>query len=526
MPSAARFALAAALLLMRQPVSAQKLDLRTTPERTSFEETSKYDDVMTFLRAVDRASPLIRLDSMGKTFEGRIMPLVVVGTGLNNTTPAAVRGSNKLRVYLQGNIHAGEVEGKEVLQMLLREIAEGQHRPWLDSLVLLVNPIYNADGNERFSLTNRGTQHGPLKGMGQRPNAQGFDLNRDHMRTESPEAKAVVKMMVDYDPFVAVDLHTTNGSYHAYYLTYAPPLHPNTDRNIISLLRERWLPTMTSNIKTKYGWDYYYYGNLGGRGGGTPGWYTFEHVPRFNNNYVGIRNRIAILSEAYSYATFEDRIKATKYFVDEILEYAYRHASELKRIVDQADRASIVGQTMATRARIDPNGKPATILIGDTIRETNPYSGASMVRRKDVSKPTQMMEFGLFSASDSTVVPRAYFVPPLWTARVAPQLAQHGVRTRTMMRDTVVDAEQFRIDSTTVSPRVFQGHMERTIFGAYEAASVTMPRGTLVIDMTQPLARLAFLLLEPRSDDGLVDWNFLDPDIAKERHYPIVRALR
>src|SRR5688572_29087429 len=191
----AGFTITAALLAIAPPVSSQtqKLNLPTTPERTNFEETSKYADVMTFLRAVDRASPLIRLDSMGKTFEGRAMPMVIVGN-VPNTSATAVRNSGKLRVYLQGNIHAGEVEGKEVLQMLLREIAEGQHRPWLDSLVLIVNPIYNADGNERFSLTNRGSQHGPLKGMGQRPNAQGFDLNRDHMRTESPEAKAVVKM--------------------------------------------------------------------------------------------------------------------------------------------------------------------------------------------------------------------------------------------------------------------------------------------------------------------------------------------
>ncbi len=501
-----------------------RLNLPTTPERTKYEETSRYDDVMAFLRAVDRASPLIRLDSMGKTVEGRTMPLVVVGN-LPNTSAAAVRNSGKLRVYLQGNIHAGEVEGKEVLQVLLREIAEGQHRPWLDSMVLLINPIYNADGNERFTLTNRGTQHGPLKGMGQRPNAQNFDLNRDHMRTESPEAKAVVKMMVDYDPYVGVDLHTTNGSYHAYYLTYSPPLHPNTAPGIISLLRERWFPAVTKNVKDKHGWDYYYYGNLGGRGG-TPGWYTFEHVPRFNNNYVGIRNRIGILSEAYAYATFEDRIKATGYFVDEVLDYAYRHASELKRIVDQADRASIVGQTMATRARIDPNGKPVTILLGDTIRETNPYSGATIIRRKDVVKPTEMMEFGLFTASDSAVVPRAYFVPPAWVPKVAPQLAQHGVRTRTLTRDTTISAQQFRIDSTSVAAQAFQGHRQRTLVGAYESASVTMPAGTLVVDLMQPLARLAFLLLEPRSDDGLLDWNFLDPDIEKERHYPIVRTLR
>ena len=30
------------------------------------------------------------------------------------------------------------------------------------------------------------------------------------------------------------------------------------------------------------------------------------------------------------------------------------------------------------------------------------------------------------------------------------------------------------------------------------------------VDIKQPLARLAFYLIEPRSDDGLVDWNILD----------------
>lgn len=512
-----------ALMLLLVPTLA--VAQQTTPERTNFEQTSTYADVMSFLRTVDRASPLIFLDSIGKTNEGRAMPLVVVGTNLRSATPEAVRATGKLRVYLQGNIHAGEVEGKEVLQILLREIASGQHRAWLDSMVLLINPIYNADGNERFDLRNRGRQHGPLKGMGVRPNAQGLDLNRDHTKLESPEARALVGMFNRYDPHMGVDLHTTDGSIMAYHLTYSPPLHPNTHPGIITLLRERWLPTITKSIKDKHGWDYYYYGNLQGRDT-TRGWYTFEHVARFNNNYVGIRNRVAILSEAYSYATFEDRIKATKYFVDEILAYARVHAGEIKRLVQQADAASIVGQTLATRARIDPNGKPATILLGEITREVNPYSGDTIWRRADVRTPAPMKEFGTFAATETATVPRAYFVPPAWVPKVAPLLQLHGIRSRSMARDTTVQAERFRIDSTTVSARQFQNHRERQIFGAYEPASVTMPMGTLIIPMDQPLARLAFILLEARSDDGLVDWNFLDPELQNERYYPIVRALK
>jgi hypothetical protein len=42
--------------------------------------------------------------------------------------------------------------------------------------------------------------------------------------------------------------------------------------------------------------------------------------------------------------------------------------------------------------------------------------------------------------------------------------------------------------------------------------------------MEQPLARLAFLLLEPRSDDGLVNWNVLDPALEGVEEYPILRT--
>ena len=519
-------AVAVLLLLSAARLPAQtRLNLPTTPERTGYEETSKYEDVMTLLRAVDRASNLIRLDSMGTTVEKRTMPLAIVGT-VNGTGPDAVRATGKLRIYLQGNIHAGEVEGKEVLQILLREIAEGRHRQLLDSLVLLVNPIYNADGNERFNIRNRGRQHGPLKGMGQRPNAQNFDLNRDHMRLESPEAKAVVGMMASYDPQVGVDLHTTDGSVHGYYLTYAPPLHPSTHPAIISLLRERMFPLITRNVQQKYNMDFYYYGNFSGRDTTQRAWASFEHVPRFNNNYVGIRNRIGILSEAYSYATFEDRIKATYNFVIEILDYAYRNASELRRIVEQADRASVVGQQLSARSELDRTGKPTTILVGEVIREANPYSGDTIWRRADVKRPVQMMEYGTFKATELVTAPRAYFIPPMWVPRLAGTLQNHGIRGRALTRDTSVTVERFRIDSTTVSPRPFQGHNERTLFGAYETTTADLPAGTLMIDLNQPLGRLAFFLLEARSDDGLVNWNFLDPEIQQEKYYPVWRAMR
>jgi hypothetical protein len=42
--------------------------------------------------------------------------------------------------------------------------------------------------------------------------------------------------------------------------------------------------------------------------------------------------------------------------------------------------------------------------------------------------------------------------------------------------------------------------------------------------MNQPLARLAFYLLEPRSNDGLLTWNFVDDALKNSNTYPIARS--
>jgi hypothetical protein len=495
--------------------------LRTAPERTAHRETTRYSDVMHWVETVAAASPLIQVDTFGYTLEGRALPLVVVGR-LPDKRPETVRASGRTVVYLQGNIHAGEVEGKESLLMLLRDIAQGHHHQLLDSLVLLVAPIYNADGNERVRLTNRPAQHGPVGGMGQRPNAQDFDLNRDHMKLGSPEARSLVQMMTRYDPHVGVDLHTTNGTRHAYHLTYSPPLHPNTPAPITALLRDDWLPSVTRNVKQKYDWDYYYYGNLQGQGEAR-GWYTFDHRPRFNNNYIGLRNRIAILSEAYAYATFEDRITATSRFIQEILAYAHAHAGRVRSATAAAAAVPVIGQRLAVRATFERSPAQVEILMGAVEEERNPFSGAVMLRRLPVRTPERMWEYGTFAPSETETAPATYVLLET-TPQILANLEAHGVRSTRLGAERQLQGETFRVDSTSQAAREFQGHRERTVHGAWQAATVNAGPQALVISMDQPLARLLFTLLEPRSDDGLVNWNFFDRWLDGGQTLPLLRS--
>lgn len=524
---------AVAVLTVPVAVSAQPArgagslkSLLTRAERTDYVETSRYEDVMAFVKAVSDGAKGMHLTTFGYTFEGRALPLVVVGD-VKDGTPDAVRASGKLRVYIQANIHGGEVEGKEAMQMLLRALAAGERKGWADALVLLVAPIYNADGNERVAVNNRPRQLGPVGGMGQRPNAQGFDLNRDHMKLDSPEARSVAALMTRYDPHVALDLHTTNGTRHAYHLTYAPPLNPNTDRAIIDLLRMEWLPWLTKSVKTKHGWDWYYYGNLPGPAtaagsGAKRGWVTFDHRPRFNNNYIGLRNRVAILSEAYAYLPFRERVQVTRRFVEENLDFARQHADRIRKLIQEADTRSIVGQTLAVRATVQES-EAVEILLGDVAEELNPYTGIMMFRRLDVRKPERMPEFGTFKATDTETVPSVYYVPANLTG-VIDRLAGHGVRVLRLEQPRTVKVEEFAIASNQQAERPFEQHRERTLTGSYRAAERNLPAGTVVVPMDQPLARLVFYLLEPRSDDGFLNWNVLDDSLKDAAVYPIMRG--
>ncbi len=516
----------------RQAPAPQALpaNLVTTAEASGFKATSNYESVVQLMKAADAASPVIFYTTYGQTYEGRDMPLAVVGTGLTDPSPAAVRATGKLRVHIQANVHAGEVEGKESAQILLREFAMGRHADWLQSTVFLITPIYNADGNERYSLTNRQRQNGPIWGMGTRNQAQNMNLNRDFMKLDAPEGKATAKLWVDYDPHVGFDLHTSDGSTHGYYLTYSPPLHPNTSATIMSIMKDEWFPFVTKQVKAKTGWNTFYYGNVegGGRGGraaapaGPRAWGTFEHVPRFHNNYVGMRNRFALLSEAYSYATFEDRIKATNYFMEEALTFAHQNAQKLKNAVAAADKESVVGAQLATRAQ-KKSGGLVEILMGEVEDEANPVNGAMMNRRKDVIKAEPMVDRMWFEPTSTELVPTEFYVPATAT-RALELLRRHGVQMR-QLTAAVAGVEQFAITGNTTGNAGAEmgAHQPRRLEGAWEASASSAPAGAWAVPMNQPLARLAFYLLAPTSDDGLTNWNYLDELLKDGKIYPILR---
>ncbi|MGQ0650495.1 MAG: M14 family metallopeptidase [Gemmatimonadaceae bacterium] len=496
---------------------------RTRAERSGYTATSTHADVVAFLDSLGTLGRPMQRGSIGATSEGREIPYVIASRP-QFETPEAARRSGRPIVYVQGNIHAGEVEGQEALQALLRDLLTDTRANVLDSIILIAVPIYNGDGNEKFDrqARNRGAQNGPEM-VGQRPNAQGFDLNRDYMKAEAPETRASLAMFNRWDPHVFVDLHTTNGSYHGYNLTYAPSLNPAGELPGATFgaayARDSLLPELQRRVKQRHNLSTFPYGNFAQDDGVTSvpkGWLTYDHRPRFGTNYYALRGRVSVLSEAYSHDPFNVRVRATYAFVRELLSLVAERGRAIQALAARSDSALMQWgsspPSVPIRAVMTKTPLEADVMyeiLERTVDTTRSEPGVRPgTRRTGRFVPARMPMYDRFVAARTRLAPYGYALSPADTA-VIQLLALHGVisyRTRAPWRGDA--GPQYRLDSAIVAPRPFQGRREvRLEVQEVPGRTVSLPAGTIVVPVHQPLGVLAMYLLEPESDDGVVNWD-------------------
>ena len=504
-------------LFLASRVAAQS----TRPERTGFRETSSHADVLAFLDSLARATSDTRIATLATSPEGRRVPWVLTARPVP-AGPAEAHRSGKPIVYLQANIHGGEVEGKEVAQMLLRELTHGRLSPLLDSLVLLVVPIYNADGNDRMGpgAQNRPGQNGP-EVVGQNPNGLGLNLNRDYVKLEAPETRAAAELIAGWDPDLFIDLHTTNGSYHGYVLTYAPGLNPNSNP-ATDFVRNRFLPVVRERMQRRHGQQTFSYGNFRSQDPDslTLGWETYDARPRFGTNWMGLRGRLAVLSEGYSNADFRTRIQATYNFVAEALSLAAEQRLTIKSLVQASSRWKV--DSVAVRSML----APPTIqpVIAEITRSAGEGTGGFARRqRTGVYRSIRMPVFDRFTAARKELLPAAYLIPPRLRS-VVDLLRRQGVEVDSLTEPWRGPVQAFTVESLTVGP-LFEGHRTVQAEGRWtgEAGDAAITAGWYLVSTAQPLGVLAAYLLEPASEDGVVTWNLLDREIQPGTAHPILR---
>ena len=519
---------------------AKESKLLTVPEKTNFKRTSTYREVMGFLKKLKARHPeRMKITFFATSTEGKKIPLVILSEeGISK--PEEIRFTEKLPVLIMANIHAGEVEGKEATQILMREILEEGRDDLLKNQIVLIIPIFNPDGNDKIAKGNR-RDNGPEE-AGVRYNGQGYDLNRDYLKLETPEVKALVnKIFLRWDPFLFVDMHTTDGSYHQEPVTYAPNMAPQGDQTLIDFMWKKMLPEIDKNLEKKYGIKSIPYGNFVDRKNPSKGWKNHAYLGRYGTCYFGLRNRLSILDENYAHADFKTRVKGALAFIKSILEYTGKNMNKIATLEKEADLRAVnkvknsdfpvaFEPVKTYDFTIDSYVFKIRKLTDEEKKKYPPWLGDYVVEKTDKLKTYKLPLFASYKPKKFVKLTEGYVLLPS-EKQVAELLKTHGINVQVIGEEFKDKVKVFKVTDVKSSKRIFQGHHLNKLIGEEISEEMKIPGGSFYVSLSQPLSRLAAYLLEPLSEDGLAAWDFFDRVIVREwsnkyRIYPVYKVMR
>ena len=498
---------------------------RTRAELSDFKATSSYAETVEFIRRLAGRMPSLRLVYYGTSAAGRPLPAVIVCAD-QAFEPRAAAETGKPIVMVQNGIHAGEIDGKDASLMILRDMALGRHRELLEKLILVIVPIYNVDGHERVSPHNRPNQNGPELGMGFRTTSDGHDLNRDHMKLCTPEARALIALFNAWRPDLHVDNHVTNGSDHAWVLTYAWAEAPQAAPSV-----DAWLGAHMPRVlqaTERAGHPVGPYVSLLDRADPAQGFDSFVGGPRYSTGYFAIRNRPSILVENHAYKPFRDRVLANRDFLLALFGEIAAAADELREAVRQAERRTVeAGRPDAPGSKVVLRFKRSE--KADTIRwpvyawytEQSPALGVPRVRyRRGVVRETEVPWVHRAEPELTVDRPRGYLLLPGWPV-IERRLRDHGLRVRRLTEAVQLEVETMRLSNPQQSPRSNPSYQGQTMISADVERRLeqrSFPAGTLWIPADQPDFEVATQLLEPEAPDSLLSWGLLSIVLERKEY--------
>lgn len=550
-------------------------ELLTRAEATDYQETSRHADVLAYCDALAAESKYVYRGSFGQSGEGQdLVHLVISDRRCFSPERAAELG--KVVVLIEANIHAGEVEGKEMCLALARRLVRGElgkvGEKILRKVCLVVVPNLNPDGNDRISPKNRALdlaalegQVNPPDGVGMRYTGQGWNLNRDSMKQEAPETRQLAALYQTWWPHLFIDCHTTDGSIHGFDLTF------DTSRNNDALfpgqrrMARKMLESISRRVRRRHDVTSFWYGNYLVEDDPTSGWHTYPALPRFGSHYRGLLGRFDVLLETYSYLDFRRRCEVIYAWLLELLRYAAKHSEDLREAcAEEEERIIGRGQIADPRVKVgiqygvakrvprevgDGEGDelrfdyPAHALDGDLARieafdlpsiRAHAYPGEHAARYHVPHHRT-------FVPVVEVTTPSAYLAPP----ELGERLAGHGIRFEVLAEDTAFEVESYRVlfreqtfspDVAAAVPPPGQAELPQSAKPPptrFETVLTVRPErrvfeaaaGTLWVPTAQRAGTLAVHLLEPASEDGLVRWQFLDKSIKVGEYAPVHRVI-
>jgi hypothetical protein len=504
--------------------------LKTPGEESGFSRYSQNEDIARFLSALDHASPQVAVTAVGKTlevggFSARDIFLAVIteeGAGSPETL-----NRDKPTILILASQHGREQSGKEAALQVCRDLAGGGLRPLLQSLNVLVIPQANPCGNW----------------FDRRENEQDLDLNRDHVKLESPEVRAIHRVFRTWMPEVTFDLHEKGDDYYRVSIGCVSNVNigaPLQEFSRSVILRDVGMSLEKSGvsffeylvtddelgINTAAGADIRAE-DLEGR----------EKITRYSTtdlndgrNSLGIYETLAFIQECASrhdLATLERRTGWQYLGVRFFAEAVARHSAEVLSLVRgrraallQSARGGRDGATVALRMEYARDEGRPTLTLRRFERTDSPVRGILKVDKKagdpvlasELAPGTEPVEYKVTTevvknwfpgAETKLSVPRpAGYIIPAAHHDAVECLLSHGIEVGLFTGDAGLDVEMYRVREVVPSNTDYLA--PSTIEVEKSTRSVVAGKGDYYVSCAQPAANLIPCLLEPQSDYGLI----------------------
>ncbi len=255
--------------------------------------------VVEYYHAIEEASDRVQVEEHARSYEGRRLIHAFVSSPENLARLDEIRRNNRRLVeepeqvsdeeiqdipgviYIGYSIHGDEASGTEAAMLTLYHLAAGEDQSVsevLDNLVVILDPMLNPDGRDRFTdwvNGNRGRvattdlqdrEHNQAW-PGGRTNHYLFDLNRDWMPTQHPESRGRIELFYDWRPQLLVDVHEMGRNATYFFQPGVPSrTHPRTPEDNQALTEEfatyhaEAFDEKGSLYYSKESYDDYYYG--------------------------------------------------------------------------------------------------------------------------------------------------------------------------------------------------------------------------------------------------------------------------
>lgn len=472
-----------------------------------------YEATRDWFQRLDAASDLIRIESFGTSPEGRDIYAVIA------SRDGATFDPSKPVLLVQAGIHPGEIDGKDAGMMILRDIAMYGRDDLLDRVNLILIPILSVDGHERSGAYSRPNQRGP-RIQGWRNTATNQNLNRDFLKLDQPEMRAVMALIHRYQPDLYVDVHVTDGIDYQYDVTYGYngedgvwSRSPATAQWLDSAFR----PFVDSALSDQ---------------GHIPGELVFaidDRNPRaglsdgglgerFSNGWGSAAHVPTILIENHSLKPHEQRVLGTYVFIEAAMRLLADRGLELReaRLADAALRPEEIPTNFV------PEETPSRTRDFLGIRyETyeSPASGRTEIRWLGEPDP-ELWRMPFYGSVPTLTLrrPEAYWVPS-YRADIIERLRIHNVRMETLTEPRAVEVEMLTLPDATFAARANEGHVQMTSGEpVVETRTWTFPAGSVRVPTDQPMGDVVVLMLEPQGVESLFAWGFF-PEIFSRVEY-------